>query len=290
MQWLSVLGENIDVLIGGVLTIMILLTFIRILFCRNDRDLFKKILGGLTVFLIAIISKNPYIYFTALFIGGLLIASEQFLLLLASLMRAKSSDISKIAEKFPQLSPTEIKEKREDDIKIQLNKPIKLESKEKVEKLGIAIEIVERSILRMLKLKVLFNSGILFREYIRTNIDQKVIVFDGIIVEKNSEKIIDAFEIKLLKNMETKGVERVMETYKSLLKIIPYELHVIFVFQEYDHEAAQKLLTVRKKYKNMFSNLRVSYYKLEDKSYSKFEDINTEDIEDLYNRFNQLPF
>ena len=69
---------------------IIVLLALKFLFKGDKDDSLKKVIGGLGVFTVAIVSNNSYIYVLALFIGGLLIASERFLLFLASIFKAES--------------------------------------------------------------------------------------------------------------------------------------------------------------------------------------------------------
>ena len=80
------------------LSIVNFISFIGIVVSKENRvenrsNYLQKIFGSSLVFLIAVLSNNPWIYFTSLFIGGLIIATEDFLSRIAIIMRSESKDI-----------------------------------------------------------------------------------------------------------------------------------------------------------------------------------------------------
>lgn len=110
--------------------IIILLAFFKILFfrCDDKKDL-KKIVGGLTVFVIAIIANSTCVYILSLFIGGLIIASEEFLKFIFAVWKGNPDKIDKIVRSFSRATDKEIEEKRDKELKIILENE-KLKDKE----------------------------------------------------------------------------------------------------------------------------------------------------------------
>lgn len=80
----------------------------------NDRDV-QKIIGGLSVFVIAVISQDWKVFMTSLFIGGLIIASEEFMQKLAIIMRSNSKDIGKNLM-TTKSTEKEIEEKQKEEV------------------------------------------------------------------------------------------------------------------------------------------------------------------------------
>ncbi len=80
----------------------------------------QKLIGGLVVFVFAIISENPYIGLVSLFIGGLIIASEDFLQTLAVIFKSNDETLpdSLTALKAERASKQEVEEKQEEEADI----------------------------------------------------------------------------------------------------------------------------------------------------------------------------
>lgn len=74
--------------------IIAIASFIKLLISGdNQRQSFQKIIGGLCVFIVSLLSFNGYVIFTSLFIGGLIIASEDFMKALAAILRTRGDRI-----------------------------------------------------------------------------------------------------------------------------------------------------------------------------------------------------
>lgn len=96
--------------------IVIMLSFLKLLFFGDNKErILQKLIGGFGVFTVAIISKNAWVISTSLFIGGLIIASEDFMKTLAAIMRADSGDIKDILRIEPA-TEKQVKEKKEEEL------------------------------------------------------------------------------------------------------------------------------------------------------------------------------
>lgn len=68
--------------------------FIKYLAGKDDKEKnLQKVVGGMAVFIIAIISKNGWVFSVSIFIGGLIITSEEFMEKLAIIFRSRSEHI-----------------------------------------------------------------------------------------------------------------------------------------------------------------------------------------------------
>jgi hypothetical protein len=99
-----------------ILLFLVVLIFLRfILFSKlPPSSTTLKLLGGLTVFIVALLSENDLVIFASLFIGGLIIASEEFMQNLAIIFRSNSADIGKNLH-TTRASKAEMQQKRKAD-------------------------------------------------------------------------------------------------------------------------------------------------------------------------------
>ena len=97
---------------------VIALAFLRLLFASdNNSQSFQKIIGGFSVFIVALIIEHLWVVVIALFIGGLVIASESFMKSLAAILKADSQHIKDIVY-ISEASSEEVKKKEEGEQKI----------------------------------------------------------------------------------------------------------------------------------------------------------------------------
>lgn len=107
------------VLFGGIIILSFIYgTLLGWLFKKQDpkNDFHKeptKVIGGLSVLLVALIANTPVIYGIALFIGGLLIASEKFMINLAAIFNSDRKNVHKISDHWTEATPSQIEEKQE---------------------------------------------------------------------------------------------------------------------------------------------------------------------------------
>lgn len=122
--------EVINVLINGASSIVSLtlllcavIAFIRKLFWGDtDNQEWQKIFGALVILTIALISENGWAISIAVIIGGLIVASEDFMKFVAAIYR---SDPEKVAEtinafRTSKASDKEVAEKLKEDVKEEL--------------------------------------------------------------------------------------------------------------------------------------------------------------------------
>lgn len=100
---------------------VVILTYLKYVFFSNevDRNGVQKIIGGLSVFVVAIISDHPTVLFASLFIGGLIIASEDFMKSLAAIFKSRSDKIPETisALNVEKASKNELEKKQLEEVK-----------------------------------------------------------------------------------------------------------------------------------------------------------------------------
>lgn len=263
-------------------TIIIILSSIKLLFRGDKNDSLKKVIGGLGVFIVAIVSDNTTIYIVALFIGGLLIASERFLLFLASIFRAESKDISNIASKFKDLTEIEIEKKREREAKALKKSLVSEPTSKKTSQNPFIIgdkELIKRyeaKILREIKFAVMPSSSYTVRYYVEVKDGPRNKQYDAVVVKKNTDSIKYAFEIKFIGPMNIQKVKEFLSQTAPLLSSNKYKTIFTIVFTDYDYNIAQEMLNLRQKQIQNHPEYGVAYFYIRDE---QLDVLNDEDIE-----------
>lgn len=252
----------LDIFIGEYGVVIVLYSFLIIIFisliafCFNHRkqETLQKLIGGLAVFIVAIISQNPYVIFTSLFIGGLIIASENFMKALVAILRSKSE---KIPETLSALLTTE--KATDEEIEKERIKEIpkrEIESnREYIRKLINA----ERLVLSYFRKR--FGKRFESRVKISSPIKRMQFV-DGVIndINGNPETII---EIKFLRNNKShiSFIKRnFLRKMKFFLENTPINLiNLCFVL---DEKYNLKQITEITKSFSEFKNLKLSFFEI----------------------------
>lgn len=87
---------NIDLLhIVTFFFCLIILVSFGFLLYKGDNDVksLQKIIGGFAVFIVSLIAQKPYVFVIALLIGGLIIASENFMRFLAAVLKSSGDKV-----------------------------------------------------------------------------------------------------------------------------------------------------------------------------------------------------
>ena len=204
-----------------VFLIIIFIAFLGLIAARNKNDeiSLQKIIGGLGVFIVAIISQHTYVYILSLFIGGLIIASEKFMMVLAAIMKSDPKDVASIVQyDLEKASPQEIemeekKEKRviekvvEAEIKIPktINGEVITAMKREAERKK-RMDNYKKDLAKSTKAKALVNEifqKVLGDQY-KTNVKLKnelgkSLLIDGIILKPDDSKSLPTLvEIRYL--------------------------------------------------------------------------------------------
>lgn len=110
--------ENVRIATVYFFQIVTIIVFIKLLFGKNtgaDKDELRKLIGGLIIFIIAIIADKESVYILSLFIGGLIIASESFMKFIFAIWRSDPKYIAKTVQSFSLPTVEEIKKKEKNE-------------------------------------------------------------------------------------------------------------------------------------------------------------------------------
>jgi hypothetical protein len=117
-DFLNTILFEITITIGYFFCLIIFLSFVMLIIKGDDKNrTLQKIIGGLGVFIVAIIAKNNYVYLLSLFIGGLIIASEDFMKFLAAVLKTRGDKVAETVQSFKtsEASAEDIEEKIEEE-------------------------------------------------------------------------------------------------------------------------------------------------------------------------------
>ncbi len=106
-------------------TVYVFLAIISIAFLKyiiwgdNQEKILQKIIGGFSVLLVATASRDRWAICTSILIAGLIIASEEFMMFIAAVMKSQGDKVADTvsALRLQKASPEEIKEKANKDDK-----------------------------------------------------------------------------------------------------------------------------------------------------------------------------
>ncbi len=168
----------------------------------------QKIIGGLCVFVVAIISNNPFVFWTALFIGGLIIASEEFMKALAAIIKSRNDKVADTvaALDYREATEREVTKKQKEEA-VDLVRPLVVarDASGEVEKARKRTDVEERfkRIRRIEEIALDYFSeryGSSFVKHVKldSDTDEEVIV-DGIFID-SSEKVKALVELHYLAN------------------------------------------------------------------------------------------
>lgn len=257
-----------------VFLFIIILVVIKFLLFKDTKEKsMQKIIGGLSVFIIAIISKNPWVFSLSLFIGGLLIASEKFMRSLAAILRSDSAGIAEIirAEAGVDISPatsSEIKEKNRKD-----NEEQSLSSREESEDGRLKEDrknYLQKSRLAERLVSEFFSQKYYNRYTPNVKLENRYgsIIIDGTVhysADKdrlNLDNVLGLVEIKYIRSLDSEFlieifIKRALERIRFLF--ISKQLMVVFVSEKITKDLTQK---IKKKFKEKYRNVTLAFFNL----------------------------
>lgn len=182
-------------------------------FKKGDQNTLIKFIGGFLVVLIAVKANDSYVYFLAVIIAGLIIASERFMSVLIALLKG-SSDIWKydnFIKMIEKMSPEEVDDKTQIEIqeireesqmeapgrKVLKDGAVKLNTKQ-IEEYEKRIPEIERKALSKYEKLTGFK--------IKKNIKLGKLMLDGVGINKISNKIY-FFEVKMIPDLNKKTID-----------------------------------------------------------------------------------
>ncbi|MCG2699638.1 hypothetical protein L6274_01070 [Candidatus Parcubacteria bacterium] len=272
--------DSVRAITVGMFLLIIITTFIKFLFIDDTKEKsMQKIIGGLSVFIVAIISQNAYVLAVSLFIGGLIIASEKFLQSLAAIIKASSESLP---QTLKQLNKTEASLATELDIKEQAeneekeNESLSLISQNKVIEGQKAIKEYFRKTRLIERLVTNFFSKEYGDKYTsKVKLENKYghMVVDGVIhrsADKHNlmlENILGLVAIQYIKPSMINShisiifaLRRMIERIRFLL--LSRQTLIVLVSEKFSKDFVRKESSkiIYKKYKNQ--NILVAFFKL----------------------------
>lgn len=267
---------------------------------------FRKIFGGVAVLSLAITSESVWIYFVSLLIGGLLIASENFMLFLAAIISSDRKNVHRIPEIWRNMSPDEVEKARISDAQVatsvekgkaqtsdgdyrktnKVTDKAKNKHSEPTQDRDISeteqvvtsqkIKDVEEKAINQVSYKVMFDKYLkrhvqILDAGVRKN-------YDAVIVAKNTNRVLVAIETKFFVSMSAKVLEVFLDEFMPKYRSTSYPVLFMIVFDNYDHTEADKLLDVRKSFIENYPDHGLALY--ENKALSLVP-INDEDIDKI---------
>jgi len=123
MDFFWVIINNTKECIQIVFTLIVLVAFIKYLFYGDEEiGLLQKIIGGLSVFVVAMTAQNPTVYVFSILIGGLIIASEEFISFIAAVLMSRGEKISDVIREFRAVpaTPKEVNKKAREEARDEI--------------------------------------------------------------------------------------------------------------------------------------------------------------------------
>jgi hypothetical protein len=264
------------IILGALLSIP--MSYMHAAYCRwrgkpAPRDVFRdrvRLAGGFTVLLFALVVNNGFVSTAATFIGGLLIAGERFLLLLAGIL-AGGKNAGRIVTQIAKMSAREIKAKLDEDTDDDENdggnppppagpapwggapaaRPrTSASSRDKVKR-------IEEQVFSILSQHI--SSDYDLETYATVRQGSRVSSYDALILDRNSGGIQLAIEIKYQRAM---SVSRTMQLLSNAKKLVPdgYGLLLVIVFGNHDKEIFEQIGKLTKETTGLRGKLGVAFY------------------------------
>lgn len=235
-----------------IFLLLMIFSFMKLLLFKDDGEKnLQKIIGGLAVFIVAIISKNGWVFSASLFIGGLIIASEEFMQKLAIILRSKSEDIGQNLKTEPA-TQLEIDKKQEDENVDSIKcDDEKVDRKKQFQERRAKIKIVEDIALKFLSSEY----GTYFKPEIKIETEMGNLIADGILYDSPVSDVISKIvEIKYIESdrvdfMGELHIKRILERIRFLLINLP--VLIVLVSENITKEDAVKIAQKIKKFGNV---------------------------------------
>lgn len=119
MELIELLGDAqiVRSAVALLLAVLTVFAFGRLLFFKdNEEQRWQKIFGALTILVVALISENGWAISISVVIGGLIVASEEFMRFVAAIFKSSPDKIAETVKAF-KATPDEIENKLTADVK-----------------------------------------------------------------------------------------------------------------------------------------------------------------------------
>jgi hypothetical protein len=238
----------------------------------SPQDAFKervRLAGGFATFMFALAVNEWLVSAAAIFIGGLLIAPEKFLLLLAAILRSDPKSTGSIASEITRMSSKEIQEKLDEDADdLDDNQPpsaptasAPVESAPpshlKSDEIRDRVRAIESKIFNLLKSKL--SAGYTIEPYAAVKTPSRVLQYDAVITEKNTKQIRAAVEVKYQKAMSANHIRELLLRSERLLSEEYFVLFIV-VFSSHSENSFESLIDLRYQFIHRNQNAGLSYF------------------------------
>lgn len=186
------------------------------LFLKDDSEKSKnlqKVIGGLSIFVLAIIANNGWVYSLSVFVGGLIIASEDFMKFFAAIMRTSGDKVAETvnALKTGKATPMEVSEKIQTEVSEDDSKtfeymggndltPVEVtHTEQRTPKFGVNDRVNERLVTTrriedLVQQTLIETYGSAYESNMKITRGDKSLIVDGIL--RSKKKILRIIEIK----------------------------------------------------------------------------------------------
>jgi len=231
---------EVSIFIIYFFSFIIFLSFIKLLRKGDDQNrTLQKIIGGLGVFIVAFIANEFYVYLLSIFIGGLIIASEDFMKFLAAVLRTRGDKIAETVNAFrtsfatardiEEKTQAEIVEAPNDEINFT-NEQQRTASESEMEDKAKIVQRAEkiRKIEEKINNKFTQTYGNNYLTEVKLYNEYNSLVVDGIV--KSGQKFLKIIEIKYIGSKSFPILHHIVGRFIKKIKRLNVNLPVVFVF------------------------------------------------------------
>lgn len=259
-------------LFGSILFI----AFLKFLFSSNPDEYTKKIIWWISILTFALVTHNNYIIWISLFIGWLLIATENFLMHLASIFSSKKwDDLSKVLDSFNKNWKKEFEaekitkeeKQKEEEKNVEEEKEVINEIKESTTKHESSwpnrisykdiYELESKIISHFLNSNKDILSKFLIENDIRIKNEYGNFILDWVI--KDGNKIISWIEVKIISS-PTRHIYMHIRRFIERIRYMKFDFPFILIVWAYEFD-----LNEINRVKNQFSSfddIKILFYQI----------------------------
>lgn len=237
---------------------LVVVSFVKLISRPSNMGVFeKKVFGAATVFMVALVADNTWVYSISFFIGGLIIATENFLIHLAGIFKSDKEHVSDITRYyFEKLSPAETEQKLVSDAaetleeekrpNLPTTKKEAGELNKRVNTTISSIRHVEAEVLRTLAGRVASSTKpLVIKEHVRVAGEDYVKTFDAIVTNVYGDKSIYAgVEIKYFARYKIEKVKSYFR--KEANAYSAYKTLFVIVFEKLTQAETNELVEFRR--------------------------------------------
>ena len=230
--------------------------------------------GGFSVFLVALVANDPWVYSVSFFIGGLIIATENFLIHLAGIFKANDKDVAEITKDYYRLAKmtgSEVEEKIEKEAVMVLAerrevKATKSDQRAKEEQKRIKTTVerfkeAEQKIMGILRKYIDQATGsFILKENVRIEGENYVKVFDAVIMRPQTGRIHTGIEVKFFDHYK---IDRIKDFLNQTPAYNAYNVLFVLIFESVlSYEQAREIIEFKAELIRNNLGVAISIYSL----------------------------